>query len=174
MIEIKLVDAKELKILRKISIITFKETFSDQNTLNNMEEYLNKNMSLGKLKNEINHPNSFFYFVHHKNELIGYVKLNFKNAQREKVLDGKAFEIERIYLLKSYQEKGLGRRLFEKIFNLKEVKNYHKVWLGVWEYNYNALSFYKKLGFKYFDKHKFILGSDIQNDVLMKLEFKNH
>lgn len=33
---------------------------------------------------------------------------------------------------------------------------------------YQAIQFYKKQGFEYFDKHHFILGKDVQTDWLLK------
>ena len=47
------------------------------------------------------------------------------------------------------------------------------IWLGVWEKNLRALSFYRKNGFVAFDKHIFKLGNDIQTDILMKIQLKN-
>ena len=44
------------------------------------------------------------------------------------------------------------------------------IWLGVWEKNEKAIKFYRKNGFIEFDKHIFVLGSDRQTDILMKLE----
>ncbi|MEG2102651.1 MAG: GNAT family N-acetyltransferase, partial [Flavobacterium sp.] len=46
------------------------------------------------------------------------------------------------------------------------------IWLGVWEENIRALSFYKKNGFVEFDKHIFVLGDEEQTDLLMKLTLK--
>jgi len=46
------------------------------------------------------------------------------------------------------------------------------VWLGVWEKNNRAISFYKKWGFEKFGEHSFTLGDDIQNDWLMKKELE--
>ena len=48
----------------------------------------------------------------------------------------------------------------------KNVNEY--VWLGVWEKNYSALSFYEKNGFKKSESHEFKLGDDIQIDWIMK------
>ncbi|MEM9391391.1 MAG: GNAT family N-acetyltransferase, partial [Bacteroidota bacterium] len=42
------------------------------------------------------------------------------------------------------------------------------IWLGVWEYNTDAIRFYERLGFTPFGQHSFILGSDHQTDILMK------
>ena len=45
-----------------------------------------------------------------------------------------------------------------------------KIWLGVWEYNKNAIEFYKHMGFKIFSKHSFLLGDDNQTDLLLKID----
>ena len=42
------------------------------------------------------------------------------------------------------------------------------VWLGVWEQNQKALAFYQKMGFQRFGEHVFVLGTEVQNDFLMK------
>jgi hypothetical protein len=40
---------------------------------------------------------------------------------------------------------------------------------GVWEKNVRAIQFYEKNGFKTFDTHHFMLGKDLQTDIMMKL-----
>ena len=85
--------------------------------------------------------------------------------------DNKAFEIERIYLLKTFQNMGYGKQLFKKIASIGKLKGYRRLWLGVWEHNLTAIKFYKKLKLKIFDKHNFIIGNDIQTDFLMKFDF---
>jgi len=41
------------------------------------------------------------------------------------------------------------------------------VWLGVWERNPRAISFYKKFGFIEVGDHVFPLGNDPQRDIVM-------
>jgi len=38
----------------------------------------------------------------------------------------------------------------------------------VWEHNIKAIAFYKKFGFEQFGSHIFMLGDDIQTDILMR------
>jgi ribosomal protein S18 acetylase RimI-like enzyme len=45
---------------------------------------------------------------------------------------------------------------------------YNAVWLGVWENNARAISFYTKWGFEKFGQHTFMLGNDAQTDLLFK------
>ncbi len=159
----------KLEILRDISIKTFIETFGSQNTKENMRQYLDSKMSFIKLKEELNEVNSYFYFIVLGSRIIGYSKLNFGSAQTENIFIGKAFEIERIYLLSNYIGKGYGKMALKKIFQIGRKKGYEKIWLGVWEYNKNAIEFYKHLGFKIFSKHSFLLGDDNQTDLLLKI-----
>jgi ribosomal protein S18 acetylase RimI-like enzyme len=41
------------------------------------------------------------------------------------------------------------------------------LWLGVWERNPRAISFYKKWGFVEEGDHTFALGGDPQRDIVM-------
>jgi ribosomal protein S18 acetylase RimI-like enzyme len=41
------------------------------------------------------------------------------------------------------------------------------MWLGVWERNERAIAFYRKWAFREFGSHAFLLGKDLQNDLLM-------
>ena len=49
-----------------------------------------------------------------------------------------------------------------------QENGFDTLWLGVWERNEKAIRFYEKLGFETFGEHEFILGTDKQNDLLMK------
>ncbi|MDA9187469.1 GNAT family N-acetyltransferase [Flavobacteriaceae bacterium] len=170
LLELIPVSIDDVKLLQKLSIQTFIETFGAQNTEADMQEYLNNQMSTSQLKKELEHAHSNFYFAYYKDRLAGYLKLNFESAQRETVGTGTAFEVERIYLLNDFQRQGLGKVLFEKAVALGKEKGYRKLWLGVWEHNSLALAFYKKLGLTVFDKHTFVLGSDSQTDLMLELD----
>lgn len=63
--------------------------------------------------------------------------------------------------------------LFNKAIQLARLKCADYIWLGVWEENPRAISFYKKNGFIEFDKHNFQLGDDAQTDILMKLKLND-
>lgn len=163
------IQRNNIKALHAVSVQTFKETFEKQNTEENMERYLKEQLSQNQIKKEFSDKNSAFYFAYSKDTLVGYLKLNFNEAQKEAVLDGKAFEIERIYILKVFQGRGFGSQLFDKALELGKARGYQLMWLGVWELNYNALEFYKRKGLEPFGSHVFQLGKDRQTDILMQL-----
>jgi ribosomal protein S18 acetylase RimI-like enzyme len=160
---------KDITVLRELSITTFSETFQDLNTSENMRKYIDDSLSLGKLTEELEHDNSEFYFIHYDGRLAGYLKINIKDAQNE-LKNENALEIERIYVLKDFHGKGLGLQLLQQAVLMANRLKKDFVWLGVWEKNSKAIRFYRKSGFVDFDQHKFILGEDVQTDIMMKLE----
>ena len=167
--QIRKLDITDLENLQKISITTFRETFEEVNSEEDMQKYLDENLSLERLKNELENLDSEFYFIENENKNLGYLKLNFGNAQTEKVEEN-YFEIERIYVLKAFLGQKIGQILFDKAIEIGREKNLEYVWLGVWEENHRAIKFYKKNGFEIFGKHKFVLGKDVQTDLMMKLK----
>ena len=167
--QIRKLDITDLENLQKISITTFRETFEEVNSEEDMQKYLDENLSLERLKNELENQNSEFYFAENNDEILGYLKLNFKDAQTEK-LEENHFEIERIYVLKAFLGQKIGQILFDKAIEIGREKNLEYVWLGVWEENHRAIKFYEKNGFEIFGKHDFVLGEDVQTDLLMKMK----
>lgn len=171
-ITIQKVTLNDVNQLQKIGRLTFSETFSGDNSEEDMKKYLDENFSVEKLTEELNNKNSEFYFALLDNTVIGYLKLNFGESQTE-LKDNKALEIERIYVPKEYHGQSVGQILYEKAIQVAKQKDTDYVWLGVWEENLRALSFYKKNGFVEFDKHIFKLGNDEQTDIMMKLQLRD-
>jgi ribosomal protein S18 acetylase RimI-like enzyme len=167
-IEITRVLLSDLKQLQIIGRQTFLETFSEGNSEENMKKYLEEGFAEEKLLSELQDPNAEFYFATSEGNVVGYLKLNFGDSQTE-LKDKTALEIERIYVLKDFYGKSVGQMLYKKALEIAQMKKVSYVWLGVWEENPRAISFYKKNGFVEFDKHIFKLGDDEQTDIMMKL-----
>lgn len=168
-IQINKITLDDIDQLQKIGRQTFYETFSESNSEENMQTYLDEKFSKEKLTEELTNKNSEFYFAVLDNNVIGYLKINFGESQTE-LQDKESLEIERIYVSKEFHGKKVGQLLYEKAIQIAKEKNAGYVWLGVWEENHRALSFYKKNGFVEFDKHIFRLGNDEQTDIMMKLQ----
>ncbi|HNP53726.1 MAG TPA: GNAT family N-acetyltransferase [Ferruginibacter sp.] len=168
---IRSIGLPDIVALQAISRQTFVETFSDQNTVANMNQYLREKLSLEKLTAELNDPDSMFFFVEENQQPIGYLKLNKGKAQTE-LNDADALEIERIYVLQAYLGKNIGQLLFNKALAVANELGASYLWLGVWEENPRAIRFYEKNGFVEFDRHLFKLGDDEQTDIMMKLTLR--
>ncbi|MBT8300610.1 MAG: GNAT family N-acetyltransferase, partial [Maribacter sp.] len=106
------------------------------------------------------------------NDLVGYLKLNVNEAQSD--LKGEdSIELERIYVVREFQGKGIGKEMlaYAKRLAAKTTKAF--LWLGVWERNKGAIKFYKQNGFSKFGMHPYYVGKDKQMDWLMRFDLIN-
>ncbi|MFB9864662.1 GNAT family N-acetyltransferase [Rufibacter immobilis] len=170
-IQITEASLRDLALVQRIGRQTFSETFAADNTEENLAKYLEEGFSQERLTAELSNTSSEFYFAVLVNEVIGYLKLNTGQTQTE-IKDENTLEIERIYVLKEYHGRKVGQLLYEKAIQVARRRNADYIWLGVWEKNHRALSFYKKNGFIEFDKHIFKLGDEEQTDIMMKLQME--
>jgi ribosomal protein S18 acetylase RimI-like enzyme len=166
---IKEVTLNEAPILLEISRITFFTAFAPINKAEDMDAYASKSFTLSKIEEELNCPDSYFYFAMLDGEIAGYLKINYHSAQTD-VKDPNALEVERIYVLQPFQGRQIGNQLLNFAIETGRQKSMQYVWLGVWEHNYKAIKFYQSNGFEVFASHPFVLGTDHQTDLLLKKE----
>ena len=116
---------EEVEILSKISRNTFVHAFEKGNNPVDFQEYINKAFSYATLEKELNTINSTFYLIYIKAELIAYCKLNENDAQTD-LKEKHGIEIERIYIIDSYQRKGIGSQIINLLVDkaIKKQKRY--------------------------------------------------
>lgn len=171
-IQITPCQAEEVPVLRRMAESTFVQAFGAQNTPEDMAEYTAKAFSLAHVQAEFDHPDSFFYFAKEAGNPIAYLKLNFNQAQTD-LKEAEGMEIERIYVESTHQGKGIGATLFDFAWAIAIERGMAYVWLGVWDQNPGAIRFYERQGFKAFSQHSFLLGQDLQSDILMRKDLPN-
>jgi ribosomal protein S18 acetylase RimI-like enzyme len=157
----------EVEALRQIAYETYDQTFRPLNTIETIEKYLEEAFNREKLLEELSNPKSNFFFLYADGELSGYLKVNEAPAQSD-LNDPDSLELERIYVRKESQGKGLGKVLITYAIQIAGERAKQYVWLGVWERNINAIAFYKKMGFTVAGTHTFRMGDEIQQDLIMK------
>lgn len=148
---------------------TFTDTYGKVSEPSHIQQYLDENFSPEKLRTGLTDPHSEFYFAKVDNKPVGYLKVNFAQAQTME-MKGKGMEIERIYALKEWHGKGVGPALFNKALEIATQKKSEFIWLGVMEGNNRAIRFYEKSGFKITGIHPFLFGGVMENDIMMRLE----
>ena len=154
-------------LIADISQQSFYDTFAADNTEADMAKFLNEQFTKGKLMLEVGAPENIFLLAYQENNIAGYVKL--REGKKLAALQGvAAMEIARLYVLKAFIGKGVGRLLMEASLRIAKEKKKEMVWLGVWEKNERAIRFYTSWGFEKFDECDFLLGDDLQRDWLMK------
>lgn len=99
----------------------------------------------------------------HKIEEGNYLIAEFKEKVvgycRYKEVEPGIFELKTMYIDPKFQSLGIGTSLFNQLS--KELKDRKELFLFVAEYNKQAISFYKKIGFiKSFERKKIQIGDD--------------
>lgn len=156
-----------MQLLADISSSCFYDTFYKQNTEEDMKLCLEKSFSADTLKQELRHKNNYFFFLKSAEEIFGYIKLSDAETP-DTFKESDALEIARIYVVKEKIGSGIGKSLMDFAISFAEKRNKAIIWLAVWEHNNRAINFYHSYNFKKFGERIFWLGSDAQNDWLMK------
>ena len=162
----------DLDQLVQISKATFIDAFGADNSADDFKVYIDFAFNKSKLTEELDNPCTSFFFVYADNVLVGYFKLNEKDAQSD--LKGEdSLELERIYIIPEFQGKGLGKRMLQQVKKLASQSIKTFLWLGVWEHNKAAIKFYEINGFSKFGMHPYYIGKDKQMDWLMRFDLIN-
>jgi diamine N-acetyltransferase len=159
----------ELDALRALAYRTYDETFRHMNAPANMDAYLGTAFAREKLEGELHDPRWAFYFLERDGKIAGYMKVNEGDAQTG-FRDPDGLEVERIYVTREHQGRGLGKSLVEEAEHIAREKRKRFLWLGVWERNVDAIAFYRRMGFREVGVHDFSMGDEKQTDYMMRKE----
>ena len=146
---------------------TFCETFAADNTSEDMAAYLAASFNLARQTAELADPASTFLISEVGGLAAGYAKLH-AGESPERVEGAKPVELVRLYVSREWLGRGVGEALMSACLDEARQAGHGTVWLGVWERNERAQSFYRKWNFRPVGEHLFLLGSDQQRDILME------
>lgn len=167
MIVIKRAGVADLDILLPLIKTTFFTAFEHLNNPEDFKAYTDKAFAPEQILSELQNLDSEFFIAEDDGEAVGYIKINYGNAQTD-VKDAESMEVERIYVLEAYQSKQVGKLLMDFAEERAKAKDLKFIWLGVWEHNLRAQAFYERNGFEKFSNHQFVVGTDVQTDYLMR------
>ena len=159
---------KDGAILTDLSVNTFRDAFGPTNRKEDMDKYLAEEMNLMKLTKELEDNDNHFVLAWLDDVAIGYAKM--RGNREQGMENNNPLELERIYVLQACLDKKVGAALMRYCIDYAASNNHDVIWLGVWEQNHRAVNFCKRWGFEFFGSHPFILGDDVQTDVLMRKE----
>jgi diamine N-acetyltransferase len=154
-------------LLADLGARTFAEAFSDDNTPDDMAAYLAHAFSHARLVEELSEDGSLFLIAEVEGEAVGYARL-LGGSQETCITGQNPVELVRIYTRKAWNGKGIGSRLMQACLDTARGRGYDVIWLGVWQKNAHAISFYERWGFRIAGTHVFQLGSDPQTDWIMQ------
>ena len=166
---IEIADVSVVGQLAPLARATFVNSFGKYNTREDMAHYLKEEMTNEKLASEFVDGKNVFFVAWLHGVLAGFAKVR-TGFHIDAPVNYQSVEIERLYVAVDYQSKNIGAALMESCISLARHHQCNAIWLGVWEHNYRAIAFYHRQGFWLFGAHNFLLGFDLQTDVLMMRE----
>src|SRR5689334_18406714 len=109
-ITVKKATLQDGNILAELGAKTFYDTFRVYNTEEDMQTYIRKSYDIDLVNKNLSN-NTIQYFIAYDEETpVGYTKL-IKNVSNEKLTGSKNIELEKIYVLKEYFDKKVGKEL---------------------------------------------------------------
>ena len=154
-------------LLAELGARTFSETFAADNNPEDMAAYLASSFNLTRQATELADAASTFFIAEVSGIAAGYAKLH-AGEPEEGIEGAKPVELVRLYVLREWLGRGVGEALMRACVEEARRAGHETMWLGVWERNGRAQSFYRKWNFRAVGEHVFQLGSDPQTDILME------
>jgi ribosomal protein S18 acetylase RimI-like enzyme len=147
---------------------TFRDTFADDNSPDDVKEYVRDAFSLDRVRSELTDDGNTFLlaFVDGDEHPDGYAKLR-TGATDASVTGPDPVELQRLYVDRRAIGHGVGAALMQASLDAARSAGHRTLWLGVWERNARAISFYERWQFETVGDHVFQLGSDQQTDLIM-------
>jgi GNAT superfamily N-acetyltransferase len=166
-IHIRTANSSDVILLSEFGAKTFSDSFASDNRAEDIQAYLAAAFSTDKQAEELADPSSLFLIAEIEGVTAGYARL-LKGSYPQVVTGSRPIELVRIYAGKEWIGHGVGAALMKACLEQAAHKGCDTIWLGVWERNERALSFYQKWGFYAVGKQTFLLGADLQTDVVMQ------
>lgn len=158
--------ADDAQLLSELGARTFRDTFAEDNTASDMAAYLASAFSVEIQGREVADPATTFLLAEVAGQAVGYARLRAGDAP-VCVSGERPIEIVRLYADARWIGAGIGLALMRACLAEATVRARDVVWLDVWELNPRAIAFYSKWGFAVVGRQEFVLGEDIQHDLLM-------
>jgi ribosomal protein S18 acetylase RimI-like enzyme len=145
---------------------TFRETFARINRAEDMDAHCRNSYGDSIQGAEIRDPDRTTLVCQIRDSLIAYGQLRWASAP-SCVVATKPAEVQRLYVDAAWHGKGVAQALMASLLDTAIAGGADVVWLGVWEKNPRAISFYAKSGFAIVGDHVFVLGNDPQRDLVL-------
>lgn len=163
---IRMAKLSDASALANLAEQTFRDTFADTNTAQDMDLHCQNTYSQAIQLSEINNPDIVTLVAEDNSQLVAYSQVRW--AEVEPCVSGSTpGEIHRLYVDRDWHGKGLAPALMDACLQALKEHGSDVAWLGVWEHNPRAIAFYRKFGFAEVGDHVFPVGNDPQRDIIM-------
>jgi ribosomal protein S18 acetylase RimI-like enzyme len=152
--------------LAELAERTFRDTFAQMNRAEDIDVHCRNSYGNSIQATEIRDPGRTTLVCHVRDGLIAYGQLRWASAP-SCVVATRPAEVQRLYVDAPWHGKGVAHALMASLLDAAVAGGADVAWLGVWEKNPRAISFYAKIGFEAVGDQVFVLGNDPQRDLVL-------
>lgn len=157
---------EDAALLADLGARAFSQAFAALNTPENMALYLTESFSPKKQAEELARPGSVFFLIEKDHMPAGYARLQ-ADSTKSCITGKNPVELVRFYVLQEWVGKGVSHLLMKACLETAKISGHDVIWLSTWTTNARAIAFYHKWGYQEVGSNTFVLGEEIQEDVVM-------
>jgi GNAT superfamily N-acetyltransferase len=153
-------------LLAELGARTFYDAFAQDNDPDDMTAYMVEAFGAEVQAAELAEPDTTFLIAEFEGIPVGYARLR-RNPVPATIPGARPIEIARLYAEQEWIGRGVGRALMESALELGSAQGCDTIWLSTWDRNERGLAFYRRWGFEVVGEGEFLVGSDVQRDLLV-------
>lgn len=165
-LRLRLAGVEDAVELAEFGANAFARAFGPENDPADMQDYLDRSFSVQEIGRLLRSDAAKFLLAERSGRLVGYAMLR-KGGDPDRVGGPSPVELVRIYAHPDEKGSGIGSALMRRALQLAKDSSQETIWLGVWRKNRDAIRFYRKWGFQAIGTQEFVLGEDVQQDLVM-------
>jgi GNAT superfamily N-acetyltransferase len=154
-------------VLARIGAETFTATFAHLYAPEDLAAFLVEAYSLERTKADLADPAKAAWLVEAEGEAIGYALAGACALPHPEVTPD-CRELKRFYLVKAWQNGGLGAPLFQATMDWMLAGGPRDIWIGVWSENHGAQRFYSRRGFEKAGEYGFHVGKTVDREFILR------
>ena len=157
----------DAQVLSAIGAATFTETFAHLYPPEDLSDFLAYAYGIDRIHADLADPAKAQWIVEANDQVVGYALAGPCDLPHPEVTPT-CGELKRLYLLKSHQGGGTGRRLLDLTLDWLRQKGCSTLWIGVWSENFGAQRLYGRLGFDKVGEYGFPVGKTLDREFILR------
>lgn len=147
-------------VLAELGERTFRDAFAAQNRAEDMDAYCAKAYGEAAQRRELESADGVTLVVEEDGRAIAFAYLRREQSQWGDIY------LSRFYIDAGWHGRGVAQELMRAVESAARELGGRKLWLSVWEHNPRGIAFYRKTQFQEEGTMPFLLGSDLQTDLI--------
>lgn len=157
---------QDARPLAELAEKTFRDTYTQFNTPENMEAHCSKSFGEEIQRAEISDARRESWLAEIDGALVAFAQL-IVDKPCPPVTGKRGVEILRFYVDSSHHGKGVAYQMMDELVSRSSALGADVLWLCVWDQNAHATRFYQRCQFENVGGTSFTLGTEVQQDWVM-------